>query len=224
MNAAVPREAVARIVIVDDHPLVCRGLCDLLNQEPDMEICGQAADTNTAMEVIREQTPDVVIVDLSLKNGSGLELLKQIKMSFPHIRPLVSSMHDESLYAERALRAGAVGYVNKQEDGQRLVDAVRQVAGGGFYLSDTMTKRAVQRMAQGDQPPRAPLIHSLSDRELEVFQYIGRGQTTRQIAERLTLSIKTIETYRENIKSKLALRNGSELTRHAVQWVLENET
>jgi DNA-binding NarL/FixJ family response regulator len=219
----IASHGVARILIVDDHPLVCRGLTDLLAAEPDMEVCGQAADAPTALQLIGELSPDVVIVDLSLRNGSGLELLKQIRTNHPKVKPLVSSMHDESLYAERSLRAGALGYINKQEDAQQFIDAVRQVHRGGFYLSDAMTTRAVQRMAQGEEVAAAPTIQQLSDRELEVFQLIGRGQTTRQIAERLNLSIKTIETYRENIKSKLGLRNGSELTRHAVQWVIEHD-
>jgi DNA-binding NarL/FixJ family response regulator len=210
----------ARILIVDDHPIVRRGLRQLIGSEPDLEVCGEAADAPDAMQKVVETHPDLVIVDISLQSGNGIELIKQIKAYDARIKMLVSSMHEESLYAERSLRAGAMGYVNKEAAPESLIEAIRQVLKGGVYLSGGMTDRLLRRVVTGEDVQRYS-VENLSDRELEVFELIGAGLATRQIAEKLHLSIKTIETHRENIKAKLALANSSELARRAVQWVLE---
>jgi DNA-binding NarL/FixJ family response regulator len=210
-----------RVLIVDDHPIVRRGLTDMINQEPDLEVCGEAADMAEALEQVRQRQPDVMVVDLSLKSGHGIDLIEQVKALDNSIRMLVSSMHDESLFAERALRAGALGYLSKQEPAGKLLDAIRQVARGEIYLSPAMSNRLLYAVVGGDQLHRNP-IAGLSNRELEVFEMIGQGLATKQIAGRLHLSPKTIETHREKIKSKLNLSNSNELNRRAVQWVLES--
>jgi DNA-binding NarL/FixJ family response regulator len=211
-----------RILIVDDHALVRRGLATLIGDERDLVVCGEAADTVEALAAVAALRPDLVIVDLSLKTGHGLDLIKQIRSHDERARILVLSMHDEKLFAERALRSGAMGYINKEEATGKVVEAIRQVLAGRVYVSAAMTERLLQRAAEtGGAKPRLP-SESLSDRELTVFQMIGQGVATREIAERLKLSIKTVETYREHIKAKLGLRNSAELSRHAAQWVLEN--
>ena len=215
-------EKTKRVLIVDDHPVVRHGVAQLIEGEPDLEVCGQAASLPEAIKVFRESQPDLVLLDLSLGDGSGIELIKDLKARSEDVRILVSSMHDESLFAERVLRAGAKGYINKHEATENLLDAIRHVLEGRVYLSSKMADRLLHRMVGPGDPSERSSIESLSDRELEVFQMIGGGLTTRQIAEKLYLSPKTIETYRENIKTKLNLANGSELTYHAVQWVLEN--
>jgi DNA-binding NarL/FixJ family response regulator len=218
---AHPATKAARIFIVDDHPLVREGLAALLACQPDLEVCGEADDISPALDLVKARKPDVVIVDISLKSGNGIDLIKQLKARDPDCKILVSSMYDESLYAERALRAGAMGYVNKQEVPQKVLDAVRQVFGGKMFLSPAMTDRMLHRAVRRDDDPASP-VAALSDRELEIFQLIGRGQTTRQIANALHLSVKTVESHRENIKTKLNLANSAELVRQAVQWVLSN--
>lgn len=210
-----------RILVVDDHPIVRRGLRELVADEPDLAICGEAEDVAQALQQVEETRPDVVIVDLTLKDGHGLELIQQIKARNRHIKMLVSSMHDESLFAERALRAGAAGYISKQEPPEKILAAMRQVLRGEIYLSSWMSTRLLHRITSGEALNASP-IESLSDRELEVFQMIGQGLSTKQIAKKLELSHKTIETHREKIKAKLNLKNSTELGRHATQWVLEN--
>jgi DNA-binding NarL/FixJ family response regulator len=211
-----------RVMIVDDHPVVRQGLALLIDQQPDLEVCAEADSVSDAFAKFTESSPDLVIIDLSLKDGSGIELIKEIKARNEHARMLVSSMHDESLFAERVLRAGAKGYISKQEATSNIVEAARHVLDGRVYLSPRMSDQMLHRLvASGEDPDRSP-IDSLSDRELEVFEMIGQGLTTRQIAGKLDLSPKTVETYRENIKAKLNLPNGTALTRHAVQWLLEN--
>ncbi|MGC1275104.1 MAG: response regulator transcription factor [Planctomycetaceae bacterium] len=211
-----------RVLIVDDHPVVRQGLALLIDQQPDLEVCAEADSVVEAFNRYTESQPDLVIIDLSLKDGSGIELIKEIKARNEHAKMLVSSMHDESLFAERVLRAGAKGYISKQEATGNIVEAARQVLDGRVYLSTQMSDQMLHRMvASGEDADRSP-IDSLSDRELEVFEMIGQGLTTRQIATKLDLSPKTVETYRENIKAKLNLPNGTALTRHAVQWLLEN--
>lgn len=218
MNVA---KRVSKILIVDDHPIVRHGLAKLINDEPDLEVCGEADSAGDAMTTMESESPDLLLVDISLGGTNGIELIKRVKASDPEMRVLVSSMHDESLYAERALRAGAMGYLNKGENRETLLGAIRQVLRGKLYLSPRMSERLLHRFVLNDQEPDRPAIESLSDRELEVFQLIGEGLTTRQIASRLHLSPKTIETYREHIKAKLNLENSSELIRAAVQWCLE---
>lgn len=212
-----------RIMIVDDHALVRVGLTQLISHEFDMEVCGDAADEDEGLQRVAETEPDVVVVDISLKQGNGIDLIKRLKASHPNVKVLVSSMHDESLFAERALHAGALGYINKQDSPEKVIEAIRKVLDGQVYLSSEMTAHLLQRLGNhgGDSLDR-PSIDTLSDREWEVFELIGQGHSTRQVAERLHRSIKTIESHREHIKEKLGLANGTELTRHAVQWVLEN--
>jgi DNA-binding NarL/FixJ family response regulator len=210
----------ARIFIVDDHPVMRLGLRTLISSEPDLEVCGETDNIPTALTLVEQGCPDIVLVDISLKGGSGIELIKQITARCPSLRILVVSMHDESLFAERALRAGALGYINKDEAINKGVDAIRQVLSGKVYLSDRMTEHMLGVMANRDRADGSPLAN-LSDRELEVFEQIGHGVGTREIAEQLMLSVKTIETYRENIKRKLVLQTNTELIRRAVQWVLE---
>jgi DNA-binding NarL/FixJ family response regulator len=188
-----------------------------------MEVCGDAADEDEGLERVATARPDLVVVDISLKHGNGLDLIKRLKASHPNVKVLVSSMHDESLFAERALHAGALGYINKQDSPEKVIEAIRKVLDGQVYLSAEMTNHLLHRLGnrQHDSLER-PSVDTLSDREWEVFELIGQGLSTRQIAERLHRSIKTIETHREHIKEKLGLANGTELTRHAVQWVLES--
>ena len=214
-------ERPCRIVIVDDHPVVRLGLRQMLADEPDYEICGEAEGAPEALSVIDAACPDLVIVDVSLKNGSGLDLVKQLAARDRSINVLVSSMHDETLFAERALRAGAKGYINKEEAVDCMVEALRRVHSGAIYLSQSMTDRLLQSIASGDlENGKAPL-EQLSDREMEVFELIGQGLTTRGTAGHLGLSVKTVETYRENIKTKLNLENNNELICRAAQWVAQ---
>ena len=217
------RTTPIRILIVDDHALVRLGLAQLISHEPDMEVCGDASDADEALAKVKELQPHLVILDVSLQRGNGIELTKCLKARHPNVKVLISSMHDESLFAERALRAGALGYINKQEATDKVVGAIRQVLDGQIYLSPEMTNHLLHRLGNhGDGLLERRSLDSLSDREWEVFELIGRGLSTRQIAKQLHLSIKTIETHREHIKEKLALTSGVELTRHAVQWVLED--
>jgi len=209
----------SKILIVDDHPIVRRGLTELINHEEDLVVSGQAEDAHQAMESIRAQKLDMAIVDISLKGTSGLELIKDIKTQYPSLPVLTLSMHDEFLYAERALRAGAKGYIMKQQATEDLIMAIRKVLGGQIYVSDTVATKMVGKVVGGGPDVGASAIDRLSDRELEVFGLIGLGHGTRQIAEKLHLSVKTIETYRAHIKEKLNLANAVELLRYAIQWV-----
>lgn len=209
-----------RVLIVDDHPLVREGLAARLSRRPDLEVCGEAADVEGALALLDSLRPGLMIVDLSLKGGHGLELIKKTHSRQPATKMLVVSAHDESLFARRVLKAGAHGYVNKQEAQEKVIEAVETVMRGDKYLSEDLTKQLLGR-ATGLESGHAE-IEALSDRELEIFELIGHGKSTRAIAEQLHLSIHTIETHRENIRAKLGLRNGSELTRSAVQWVLES--
>jgi DNA-binding NarL/FixJ family response regulator len=209
------------IFVIDDHPVVRDGYARLITNQADMELAGETGDASQAMAMIAKAKPDLVLLDLSLKSGNGLELCKEINTKFPDVKILVVSMHDETLYAERVLRAGAAGYVNKAEATRRLIEAVREVLGGKYYLSPRMRERMLTRAIGVDGFEDHSPIDRLSDRELEVFEQIGSGMTTREIASNLGLSPKTIESYRENLKAKLNLANSTELTRHAVHWVLE---
>jgi len=212
-----------KIIIVDDHPVVRQGLSELINREDDLCVCGEAEDTPSALRTIRQNQPDLAIVDLSLKDSDGLELIKDIKAQFPKIVVLVLSMHDEVLYSERALRAGARGYMTKHQATENVIGAVRKILTGGLYISDQMTSRMVHKMlgskVQADELP----TDRLSDRELQVFTLIGQGFGTREIADKLYLSIKTIETYRSHIKEKLNFDNSGALLRYAIQWAKSNQ-
>jgi DNA-binding NarL/FixJ family response regulator len=209
-----------RVVIVDDHPIVRRGLADLIGDEAELEVCGEAADVDEAMRVVEATEPDIVLIDLSLKGSHGVDLVEQIKARFPAIKMLISSMHDELLFAERTLRAGAMGYIAKQETSENLLKAIHQVLRGEIYLSPRMSSRLLHNVHGSKAIDQDP-VGSLSKRELEVFEMIGQGLTIQQIAGKLQLSPKTIETHREKVKGKLNLRNSSELGRRAVQWMLE---
>lgn len=218
-NSLGPR--TTRVLIVDDHPLFRLGLRMTIESEVGFEVCGEAESLTRALQVFRDTNPDMVIADISLENGSGLELVKQLMAIDEGLKVLVCSMHDEALFAERALRAGARGYISKDESPSRLIDAIFRVKEGRAALSEAMTERLLGRQIGAHDDHQKPAIETLSDRELEVFEKIGRGETTRHIAEILHLSPKTVESYREKIKAKLNLSNASELTQHAVQWVLE---
>ena len=208
-----------RIVIVDDHPIVRKGLTELINHEPDMTVCGESDTSAGGLDRIRADRPDVAIVDLSLGRESGLQLVKMLDASLPDVRVLILSMHDETLHAERAFAAGARGYIMKQEAMQNLIAAIRCVASGKTYVSTQMSERIVARVTGrgGVRDAPAPL-ERLSDREREVFALIGRGLGTRDIADQLNLSVKTIETHQARIKEKLGFANARELTRAAVSW------
>jgi DNA-binding NarL/FixJ family response regulator len=217
-----PTMSETRVLIVDDHPFMRRGLAQTINDQPGLEVCGEAGNSAEAMQIMESSSPHLAVVDISLGGESGIELIQAIHEKWPATRILVSSMHDETLFAERALRAGALGFVNKGEPPAVFVAALQRVNSGQIYLSERMTKRMLnQVLADNVEANRSP-IETLSNRELEVFEMIGRGQTTKQIAGHLGLSPKTIETYREHLKHKLNLANASELTRNAVQWVLEH--
>jgi DNA-binding NarL/FixJ family response regulator len=209
-----------RVMIVDDHPIMQLGLAELIGAEPDLEVCGTAGEVSEALQKIDALRPEVAVVDISLKGGSGIELIEQCKSRYGDVRILVSSMYDESLFAERALRAGAMGFINKQENTDLLIVAIRQIIGGQVYLSPKMANRLLRTVVGGVPPSGDPIV-GLSTRELEVFELIGQGMTTKQVARKLHLSPKTIETHREKIKSKLNLKNSAELSCRAVQWVLE---
>jgi DNA-binding NarL/FixJ family response regulator len=208
----------AKVLLVDDHPIVRQGLAQLLEQENDLIVCGEADDARGALEAIDRLKPDIAIVDIMLKDINGIELIKKIKSRLGKLPVLVMSMHDESLYAERALRAGARGYIMKEEATDKMLIAIRRVMQGEIYLSERMISRILHRLADGKSQADSPLDR-LSDRELEVFRLIGEGLGTRQIAERLTVSVKTIESYRAHIKEKLELNTSTEVMHQAVQWV-----
>src|SRR5579871_734572 len=208
-----------RILLIDDHPIVREGLSQRINGEPDLEVCGQAGDVHSALKAIEELQPHIAVVDIALGSGNGVELLKDIKVRFPNLPALVLSMHDEALYAERSLHAGAKGYVMKQEAPEVLLRAIRQVLRGQVYLSDKVKDGIVNRLG-GNIPEgeTTSLVKQLSDRELQVFQLIGDGFATHEIAEQLHLSMKTVASHRENIKKKLNLTSGEGLTRFAIHW------
>ncbi len=208
-----------RILIVDDHPIVRQGLAQLIDQEQDLSVCGQAENAHEALSVIENQSPDLAIVDITLRETSGMELIKDLRVRYPDLVVLTLSMHDEAIYAERALRAGAKGYIMKQEATERVTTAIRRVLAGEVYISDDMAAKMVSRMVGRSSDKGASPAERLSDRELEVFRLIGAGYGTREMAEKLTLSIKTIETYRAHIKDKLGFQDANELLRSAIQWV-----
>jgi DNA-binding NarL/FixJ family response regulator len=208
-----------RVLIVDDHPIVRQGLRSLVEQEVDLTVCGEAGSAAEALKVLTALKPDLLLVDISLKGPDGLELTKSVRALKPGLPILIVSMHDESLYAERVLRAGANGYIMKEEVAENVVGAARKVLAGDIYISDRMRQQILRGVAGQRTHPATSSIERLSDRELEVFRLIGQGHGTRQIAEDLHLSVKTIETYRAHIKEKMGLPNATSLVRQAVQWV-----
>jgi DNA-binding NarL/FixJ family response regulator len=209
-------KAGCRILIADDHPIMREGLAQLVAAEKDLTICGEFEDAASAFSAIPTLKPDLALVDISLKASSGIELLKNIKAAHPRVQVLVLSMHDEALYAERVLRAGASGYIMKQEAPERVLVAIRKVLAGEIYLSEKMSSKLMHQLI-GGRTASGSLIDRLSDRELEVFGLIGQGHGTRQIAEELHLSIKTVESHRAHIKEKLNLKNATELVHRAIQ-------
>src|ERR1700675_2851407 len=215
--------AKKRILVVDDHPIVRQGLSLLINQEPDLVVCGEAEEATGAMHVLASARPDVLIVDISLNGPDGLDLLKTIRITHPTLPVLILSMHEESIYAERALRAGANGYIMKQEATEKVLVAVRRILSGEIYVSDRVANKMLKHYITGAGTLRNSSIADLSDRELEVFRLIGEGHGTRQIAEELHLSIKTVESYQAHIKEKLSLRSARELMQHAIQWSMNEK-
>ena len=208
-----------RIVIVDDHPIIRHGLAELIRDEPDLEVHGAAENAARAMELIETGNPDLAIIDISLGDSNGVDFIKTLRAKHPDVRILVLSVHNESLYAERALRAGASGYIMKEEATENLMLAIRRVLQGEVYLSSKMSTRLLDELVHGRGAYRHDSRPVLTNRELQVLELIGRGLGSRDIAQRLKLSIKTVDAHRANIKSKLGLKKASELVQHAVHWV-----
>ncbi len=212
------RKAKVRVLLVDDHPVLRKGLAQMINQDPRLAVCGEAEDAPQAIKAIETLLPDLVIMDISLKLGNGIELLKTVKPHFPNLPVLVLSMHDETLYAERSLRAGAMGYLMKDEPAEQVLFAIGRVLAGEIFLSNRMKSRMMLQFAGRNRKAPSSTLEQLTDRELEVFRLIGAGRTTRQIADHLHLSMHTVQAYREFIKAKLKLPNSTQLVQHAVHW------
>lgn len=215
-----PQAKKCRVLLVDDHPVVRQGLALLIDREPDLSVCGEADCAHSAFHAITTLRPDLVVLDISLSGPDGLEVLKELRLKTGSLPVLILSMHDESIYAERAMRAGANGYIMKQEATEKVLVAIRRILQGEVYLSDRLTSTILQQYVRGNTPVNKSPLLNLSDRELEVFRLIGEGRATRQIAEELHLSVKTIESYQAHIKEKLALRNARELVQHAIEWTV----
>jgi len=213
------KDTRTRILLVDDHAVVRYGIGQLINRQSDMVVCGEEEDAAHALSAIAKLKPDLVIADISLKDSSGLELMRNIKAQYTKLPVLVVSAHDESIYAEVAFRAGALGYLQKQEALDKVLIAIRRVLSGNIYVSDALAARMLQQQVRGKTDINQSPVEDLSDRELEVFQLIGQWKKTSEIAQELHLSVKTIEYYREQIKRKLNLKNSAELTQHATSWV-----
>lgn len=209
-----------RVLLVDDHPIVRQGLALLIDREPDLSVCGEAEGAHSAFHAITTLRPDIVVLDISLSGPDGLEVLKEIRTKTASLPVLILSMHDESIYAERAMRAGANGYIMKQEATEKVLVAIRRILQGEVYLSDRLTNTMLQQYVRGAAGGKSSPLVNLTDRELEVFRLIGEGHGTRQIADELHLSVKTIESYQAHIKEKLALRNARELVQHAIEWTV----
>ena len=218
----VSSTTIVKILIVDDHPMVRDGISMRIRTQRDLVVCGEAASEEEAFVKVKETTPDLMIVDISLRVGNGIAVVKQVKVDYPSVKILVVSGFQESLYGERALRAGAMGYLNKQESNEKLLEAIRTVLAGNYFASHETLQRLVKQGLGNREEQRTPIEH-LTNRELEVFRMIGEGLASSVIAEKLILSPHTIDTHREKIKRKLNIKSAGELTRTAVQWVLENE-
>jgi DNA-binding NarL/FixJ family response regulator len=212
-----------KVFVVDDHPIVRQGLRLLIDQEPDLTVCGEAETADAVLPAIRKLQPAIAVIDISLGHDSGIDLIKNIRLQHPDLPLLVLSMHDESLYAERALRAGAKGYIMKQEAPEKVIIAIRQVLQGNIYVSDAMGAKLLNKLIESSRDETSSPIELLSDRELQVFKLLGSGFGTRQVADKLNVSIKTVEAYRANIKEKLNLKGSAELVQHAIHWVLSGE-
>ena len=213
MNAAK-----SKIFIVDDHPLVREWLTNLIEQTPDLTVCGEAEDAQVALQAIARAVPNLAIVDLSLGNGSGIDLIRSVRALFPNLAVIVLSMHDERVYAERSIRADAHGYIMKRESTKKIIEAIHHVLEGKMYISKELTEAFAAKFVTGPSPGKGTQIGQLSDRELEVFQLIGQGYETRQIAKTLNVNIKTVQTYCTRIKDKLKFSTGAELLREAIRW------
>jgi DNA-binding NarL/FixJ family response regulator len=214
-----PRKPVRKVFLVDDHPMVRQGLAQLIGSTPDLSVCGEAPDAAQALDGIQAKSPDLAIVDISLPGRSGLELIKDLRSLLPGLPILVISMHDESLYVERVLRAGGRGYIMKQEGGEKILKAMRQVLGGQIYVSEKMSTKLLEIFSGRRVEASSSPVEFLTDREFEVFQLIGQGRSTREIAGHLHLSVKTVEVHRLNIKQKLQVSTANELIRYAVRWI-----
>ena len=210
----------SRVLLVEDHPVLRHGLAMLIDDEPDLAVCGGAESIREATALIRKLKPDVVLVDITLSDGSGLDLIKSAHESDPDLPLLALSMHDEAVYAERALRAGARGYVMKKEAMDKVMTAIRRVLDGEIYVSEKMADRMVRKLVHAEQPEEKTGLEALSDREFEVFRFIAQGVGPTEIARRLDVSVKTIETHREHIKEKLGLKTGAELIRFSLRWAM----
>src|SRR6516162_10235565 len=208
-----------RVLIVDDHPMTRAGLVHLIDHQPDLTVCGEAENAAKALDAVAESEPDLVLADITLPGKSGLELIKDIKAMRPGLPVLVISMHDESLYADRVLRAGARGYITKHEGGEKLMQAIRHVLSGKIYVSEKMSAQILETFSGGQAASARSLIAKLSDREFEVFELLGEGLSARAIAERLHLSTKTVDVHRANIKAKLVIKTASELISYAARWI-----
>ena len=219
MTSKKTRDSRKKVLIVEDHPIMRTGLAQLIAQESDLVVCGEAEDAYGALEAIKKFDPDIALVDISLKDSSGIELIKDIKIRWPKLLVLVLSMHEESFYAERALRAGARGYVCKSEVSTTVIQGIRRVLDADVYVSEKVASKMLRKLVAGGTQADVYPIDKLSDREFEVFELIGQGLQTSQMAERLHLSVKTIEAHREHIKRKLSLDSATELLKYAVQWV-----
>jgi DNA-binding NarL/FixJ family response regulator len=220
----VPQSNKSRVFIVDDHPIVREGIGQLINRQPDLTVCGDAEEARAALQAVEALRPDVLIVDISLNGPDGIELLKNIRAKDANLPVLILSMHDESLYAERALRAGANGYIMKQEATEKVLVAIRRILNREVYVSDRVARDMLQQFVGGAAIAKRSPIDGLSDREIEVLRLIGEGHSTRQIAGELHLSVKTVESYQAHLKEKLSLRNARELMQYAVQWLLTEKT
>ncbi|HEX9046494.1 MAG TPA: response regulator transcription factor [Verrucomicrobiae bacterium] len=217
--AAKPKTSAKRLLIVDDHPMMRTGLAQLIDNESDLKVCAEADNAGQAINAVTRQKFDLALVDISLPDKNGLELLKDIRSLKPELPVLVVSMHDELIYAERALRAGARGYIMKQEGGEKFLQAIRQVLAGRVFVSDKMSARILENFSGASVERTASAVQRLSDREFEVFQLIGQGIGTSEIAKRLHLSVKTVEAHRKNIKEKLNTATATDLVRYAVRWL-----
>jgi DNA-binding NarL/FixJ family response regulator len=218
-HAEIPKR---KVFVLDDHPIIRAGLTMLINREPDLVVCGDAEEMATALRLIDNLRPDVLVVDISLNGPDGLDVLKNIRTRSPGLPVLILSMHDETLYAERALRAGANGYIMKQEATERVLVALRRILNREIYVSDRIANKMLRHFVGGAATPQRSPLEELSDRELEVLRLIGEGHGTRQIAEELHLSVKTVETYQGHLKEKLGLKNSRELVQYAIQWNLKD--
>jgi DNA-binding NarL/FixJ family response regulator len=220
-HEAEPVTQKRRILLVDDHPIFRDGITQLINYNPDLKVCGGVASAPQALSAVEELQPDLVIVDISIEGTNGIELMKCIRARYPSLPVLIVSMHDENIYAERALRAGARGYIMKAAPSEKVIEAIRRILEGGMYLSEALNGQLLNTFfaGRGQKPGGATIVDQLSDRELEVFRALGEGKGTRDIADAFNLSVKTVETHRAHIKDKLKLRTAPELIRAAVEWV-----